>query len=154
MSKTAIKTGETVETIELPTFDPSIATDQLRTIAEQGVEQSKEAYAKLKTGAEDAQKAIESTFETAKSVGSELSLKTIAAMRANAEANFSHLEALLAVKSLSELVELQTAFMRKRVEMSVEQAKELQALTSKATSEVSKPVKDAFDKALKDLKVA
>jgi phasin len=154
MSKTAMKSGETVETIEFPAFDPSIATDQLRTIAEQGVEQSKEAYAKLKSGAEDAQKAIETTFETAKSVGSELSLKTIAAMRANAEANFSHLEALLAVKSLSELVELQTAFMRKRVEMSVEQAKELQALTSKATSEVSKPVKDAFDKALKDLKVA
>jgi phasin len=152
MSKTAIKTGETVETIEFPAFDPSKATDQLRSFAEQGVEQSKEAYAKLKVGAEDAQKAIESTFETAKSVGSELSLKTIAAFRANAEANFSHLEALVGVKSLSELVELQTAFVRKRVEMTVEQAKEFQALTSKATTEVSKPVKDAFEKAMKDLK--
>jgi phasin len=81
-------------------------------------------------------------------------LKTIAALRANAEANFSHLEALIGVKSLSELVELQTAFVRKRVEMSVEQAKEFQALTSKATSEVSKPVKVAFEKALKELKVA
>jgi phasin len=154
MSKTALKTGETVETIEFPAFDPAIATDQLRTFAEKGVEQSKEAYAKLKTGAEDAQKAIESTFETAKSVGNELSLKTIAALRANAEANFSHLEALLGVKSLSELIELQTAFMRKRVEMSVEQAKEFQAITTKATGEVTKPVKDAFEKALKDLKVA
>src|SRR5262245_57355381 len=154
MSKTALKTGEPVETSEFPAFDPSAATEQLRTIAEQGVEQSKEAYAKLKSGAEDAQKAIESTFETAKSAGSELSLKTIAALRANAEANFSHLEALLGVKSLSELVELQTAFVRKRVEMSVEQAKEFQALTTKATTEVSKPVKDAFEKAMKDLKVA
>ncbi|HET9538319.1 MAG: phasin [Mesorhizobium sp.] len=154
MSKTAIKTGETVETIEFPAFDPSKATDQLRSFAEQGVEQSKEAYTKLKVGAEDAQKAIESTFETAKSVGSELSLKTIAAFRANAEANFSHLEALVGVKSLSELVELQTAFVRKRVEMTVEQAKEFQALTTKATTEVGKPVKDAFEKALKDLKVA
>ena len=154
MSKTAIKTGETVETIEFPAFDPSKATDQLRSFAEQGVEQSKEAYAKLKVGAEDAQKAIESTFETAKSIGSELSLKTIAAFRANAEANFSHLEALVGVKSLSELVELQTAFVRKRVEMTVEQAKEFQALTTKATTEVGKQVKDAFEKALKDLKVA
>src|SRR5262245_494299 len=153
MSKTAIKTGET-ETTEFPAFDPTTATDQLRTIAEKGVEQSKEAYAKLKTGAEDAQKAIETTFETAKSVGNELSLKTIAALRANAEAHFSHLEALLGVKSISELLELKTAFMRKRVEMSVEQAKEFQALTTKATTEVTKPVKDAFEKALKDLKVA
>jgi phasin len=154
MSKTATKTGETIESIEFAAFDPSIATDQLRTIAEQGVEQSKEAYAKLKTGAEEAQKAMESTFETAKSVGSELSLKAISALRANAEANFSHLEALLGVKSLSEMVELQTSFVRKRVEMSVEQAKEFQALTTKATTEVSKPVKEAFEKAMKDIKVA
>ena len=154
MSKTAIKTGETVETIEFPAFDPSKATDQLRSFAEQGVEQSKEAYTKLKVGAEDAQKAIESTFETAKSVGSELSLKTIAAFRANAEANFSHLEALVGVKSLSELVELQTAFVRKQAEQTVEQCKELQAATTKAVEDVSKPIKSAFEKAVKDLKVA
>ncbi len=154
MSKTATKTGETVETIEFPAFDPSKATDQLRSFAEQGVEQSKEAYAKLKVGAEDAQKVVETAFETAKSVGNELSLKTIAALRANAEMNFSHLEALVGVKSLSELVELQTAFLRKRVEMTVEQAKEFQALTSMATTEVSKPVKEAFEKAMKDIKVA
>jgi phasin len=153
MSKTAVKTTET-ETVEFPAFDAGKATDQFREFAEKGVEQSKEAYAKLKAGAEETQKAIETTFETAKSVGSELSLKTIAALRANAEANFSHLEALVGVKSLSEFVELQTAFLRKRVEMAVEQTKELQSLTTKAATEVSKPVKDAFEKTLKELKVA
>lgn len=154
MTKTAVKTAEPIENIEFPTFDASKATDQLRTFAEKGVEQSKEAYAKLKAGAEETQKALESTFETAKSAGSELSLKTISALRANAEANFSHLEALVGVKSLSELVELQTAFLRKRVEMTVEQTKELQSLTTKAATDVSKPVKDAFEKAFKELKVA
>lgn len=154
MTKTAAKTTETIENIEFPAFDAGKATDQFRTFAEKGVEQSKEAYAKLKTGAEEAQKALESTFETAKSAGSELSLKTISALRANAEANFSHLEALVGVKSLSEFVELQTAFLRKRVEMTVEQTKELQSLTTKAATDVSKPVKDAFEKAFKELKVA
>ncbi len=153
MSKTATKT-EIAETTEFPTFDAGKATDQIREFAEKGVEQSKEAYAKLKAGAEETQKALETTFETAKSAGTELSLKTIAALRANAEVNFSHLEALVAVKSLSELVELQTAFLRKRVEMAVEQTKELQSLTTKAATDVSKPVKDAFEKAFKDLKVA
>lgn len=151
MSKTAAKT---TEAIEFPAFDTSKATDQLRSFAEKSVEQSKEAYDKLKTGAEEAQKAVESTFETARSAGAELSLKTISALRANAEANFSHLEALVGVKSLSEFVELQTAFLRKRVEMTVEQTKELQGLTSKAATDVSKPVKDAFEKAFKELKVA
>jgi phasin len=153
MSKTATKT-EVAETTEFPAFDAGKATDQIREFAEKGIEQSKEAYAKMKASGEETQKAIETTFETAKSAGTELSLKTIAALRANADANFSHLEALVAVKSLSELVELQTTFVRKRVEMAVEQTKELQSLTTKAATDVSKPVKDAFEKAFKELKVA
>ena len=143
-----------MKSVEFPAFDPSKSTDQLRAVAEKGVEQSKEALAKLQSGAEDTQKALKSTFETARSVGNELSLKMIAALRADAEADFSHLEALAGAKSLSEIIELQTTFLRKRVEMGVEQAKEFQALTTKAATDVSKPVKDAFEKALKDLKVA
>ena len=56
--------------IEFPSFDASKATDQFRAFAEKGVEQSKEVYAKVKAGAEDTQKALESTCETAKSAGS------------------------------------------------------------------------------------
>ncbi|UCI07248.1 phasin [Mesorhizobium sp. B1-1-8] len=153
MSKTTTKT-ETAENVEFPSFDASKTTDQMRAFAEKGVEQSKEAYAKLKTGAEETQKVLESTFETAKTVSSDLSLKTIAVMRANAEANFSHLEALIGAKTLSEVVELQTAFLRKRVEMAVEQAKELQTVASKAVEDVSKPAKTAFEKAMKDAKAA
>jgi phasin len=154
MSKTADKTIETIENTAFPAFDPSEATAQLRAVAEKGVEQSKEAISKLTTGAETTQKALESTFETAKTAGNELSLKTIAALRANAEASFSHLEALVAVKSPSEFVELQTAFLRKQIEKTVEQAKEFQGMTTKAAEDVSKPIKDVFEKAMKDLKVA
>jgi phasin len=154
MSKTEDKPGQTAETVEFPAFDPSKATDQLRAVAEKGVEQSKEALAKFQSGAEDTQKVLKSTFETAKSVGNELSLTTIAALRANAEADFSHLEALAGAKSVSEVFELQTTFLRKRVEMGVEQAKDFQTLTTKAATDVSKPVKDFLEKALKDLKAA
>ncbi|CDX16400.1 conserved hypothetical protein [Mesorhizobium sp. ORS 3324] len=151
MSKTADKPTETAE---FPTFDPDKATDQLRAVAEKGVEQSNEALAKFQSGAEDVRKALESTAETAKSVGNELSLKMIAAWRANAEADFSHAEALVRAKSLPEVFELQTTFLRKRVEMSAGQAKEFQELTTKAATDVSKPVKDAFEKVLQDLKAA
>ena len=125
MNKAATKTAET---IEFPTFDAEKATDQFRAFAEKGVEQSKEAYAKLKTGAESAQKAIESTLETAK--------------------------ALIGAKSLSEIIELQTSFMRKSVETAVEQAKDFQASSTKAVEEVSKPFKDVFEKSVKELKIA
>jgi phasin len=152
MTKT--KTAETFETVEFPSFDTSKATDQIRAFAERGVEQSKEAYAKLKTGAEETQKVLESTYETAKNVSGDLSLKTIAALRANAEAGFSHLESLVAAKSFSEVIELQTAYLRKRFEMTIEQTKDFQAVASKAAEDVSAPIKSAFEKAVKELKVA
>ena len=154
MAKFADKSAETLENVEFPTFDASKATDQFRAIAEKGVEQSKEAYDKIKTNAEEAQKAMESSFETAKAVSGDLSLKTISALRANTEAGFSHLEALVAAKSISEVIELQTSFLRKRVEMTVEQAKEMQAVSTRAAEDISKPVKAVFEKALKELKVA
>ena len=158
MPKIPAKTADVAETtvthVEFPSFDASKAADQVRAFAEKGIEQSKEAYAKLKNGAEETQKALESTFETVKSAGSDLSLKTIAALRSNSEATFAHLEALVGAKSLSEVVELQTAFVRKTVETAVEQAKELQAVSSKAAEDVSKPIKTAFEKSWKELKVA
>jgi phasin len=154
MAKTAEKAAETFGNVEFPTFDTSKATDQFRAFAEKGVEQSKEAYSKLKTNAEDTQKALESTFETAKTASNDLSLKTISAMRANAEAGFAHLEALVGAKSISEVIELQTSFLRKRVEITVEQAKDLQAVSTKAAEDVAKPIKAVFEKALSELKVA
>lgn len=151
MTKAAAKTAEN---IEFPTFDAEKTADQFRAFAEKGVEQSKEAYAKIKTGAENAQKAIESTLESARAAGSEFSLKSIAAARTNAEAGFAHLEALVAAKSLSEVIELQTAFLRKAVETAVEQGKDFQAASSKAAEDVSKPFKEAFESTVKELKIA
>lgn len=151
MTKAAAKTADT---IEFPTFDATKTADQFRAFAEKGAEQSKEAYAKIKSGAEAAQKAIETTFETARSAGSELSLKSIAVARTNAEAGFSHLEALSGAKSLSEVIELQTSFMRKSFETAMEQAKDLQATSTKAVEEVAKPFKEAFETSARELKFA
>jgi phasin len=151
MTKAAAKTAET---IEFPSFDAEKASDQFRAFTEKGVEQSKEAYAKMKSGAESAQKAMETSFETARAAGSELSLKSIALARSNAEAGFAHLEALVGAKSISEVIELQTAFLRKAAEMAVEQTKDFQTVSSKAAEDVAKPMKDVFEKSVKELKVA
>ncbi|MER8377626.1 phasin [Mesorhizobium sp. M0488] len=146
--------SQTAETNEFQAFDPSKAIDQFHAVAEKGVEQSKEVLAKFQFGADEIQKVLKSTLETARSVGNELSLATIAALRANAEADFSHLEALAGAKSLSAVIELQTTFLTKRVEMGAEQAKDFRALTTKAVTDISKPVKDVFEKRLRDLKAA
>ncbi|MCB1426156.1 MAG: phasin [Zhengella sp.] len=148
------KAAKTAETVEFPAFDATKATDQVRAFAEKGVEQTQEAYAKMKANAEEAQKMVEDSMETVKGAVNTVSLKTIAAMRANAEAGFSHMEALLGVKSLSDFVEMQTAFVRKQTEMATEQAKDMQAATTKAAEEMAKPAKTAFEKAVKDFKAA
>jgi len=147
-------TANTAETIEFPTFDAARTTEQFRAFTKQSVEQSKEAYAKFKSGVETAQKAFESTFETARNAGTEISLKSIAAARANTEAGFSHLEALAKARTFSEIIELQTSYFRKAAESVAEQAKEFQSLTQKAAADVSKPMKDAFDTTLAELKFA
>lgn len=141
------------ETIENAAFEAPKA-DQFRAFAEKGIEQSKEAYARLKNGAETTQKALESSLDAAKAASGELSLKTIAAMRANSDAAFSHVEALVRAKSLAEVIELQTSFVRKRFEAAVEQGKDFQASANKAAEDVARPVRDVFSSALKELKVA
>jgi phasin len=151
MSKTAAKI---IENVEFPTFDAAKATDQFRAFTEKGVEQSKEAYAKMKSGAETTQKAMEATFETAKSAGTDLTLKSIAAARTNAELGFAHMEKLLAAKSVSELIELQTAFMRQSVETAVAQAKDMQAAAAKAAEDVARPMKSVMESSVKEFKLA
>ena len=154
MSKVSTKPAPEAGAQEYPSFDAAKTVDQFRALAEKGVEQSREAYAKLKAGAEDAQKTIETTFETAKAAGTDLSLKAIAVFRANAETDLSHLEALVGVKSLSEFIELQTSYLRKRFELAVQQTKEMQGAGTKAAEEIAKPVKGAFEKAFKGIKAA
>jgi len=135
-------------------FDPAKLTESYREFAEKGMVQSKEAYAKLKDAAEDATKTVEQTLESAQAGSVELSLKAIDTVRTNADNSLSHAEALLGVKSVAELFELQSAFFRSQAEAAVEQAKELQEAARKVAEDVSKPGKAAYEKAAKNIKAA
>ena len=145
---------KTAETIEFPSFDTTAAADQFRAFTEKGVEQTKEAYSKFKAGAEEAQKVVESTFDSMKATGTDMSLKSIAAARAHADATFSHMEALVGVRSISEFVGLQTAYLRQMAESATTQAKDFQAASTKAFEDMTKPAKSAFERAMKDMNVA
>lgn len=148
------KTATSAEMFEFPTFDVAKITDGYREFADKSVNQTKEAYAKVKTVAEDATKAIESTLESAQSGTVELSLKAIEATRGNVEHSLSHMEALLGVKSVAQMIELQTSFFRKQAEMMVDQAKVMQEAARKVAEDVSKPVKTVAEKAMSEFKAA
>ncbi|WP_117190895.1 phasin [Rhizobium terrae] len=135
-------------------FDPSKFTESFRELAEKGAAQSREAYAKMKTAAEEATKTVESTMQSAQAGSVELGLKAIDALRTNADVSLNHMEALLGVKSISELLELQTAFIRKQAEVTVEQAKGMQEAARKLAEDIAKPGKEAADKAMATFKAA
>ena len=147
----AKKTNE--DAFAMNAFDASKLTENFRDMAEKSTEKSKEAFGKIKDVAEDATKTVEATFQSAQNGSVELGLKTIDAVRSNVEASLSHMEALLAVKSPSELFELQSAFFRKQAEVAVAQAKSLQETTRKIAESVIKPGKDAAEKAFSGFKL-
>jgi phasin len=135
-------------------FDPAKMTDSLRDFAEKGASQSREAFTKMKTAAEDATKTVEATMQTAQAGTVELGLKAIDAMRTNADLSLTHMEALLGVKSIAELIELQTGFVRKQAETTVEQAKAMQEAARKLAEDVSKPGREAAEKVMTTFKPA
>jgi phasin len=151
MSEAAPKLSDTVE---FPTFDAQPAADQFRAFAEKSIEQSKDAFSRFKAGAEGTQKALEASYENAKAVSSELSLKSLSAMRANTELTFSHLEALMGVKSISDFVEVQSAFMRRQYELAMNQARDMQTASSKGAEDLARPMKEVVERAWTELKVA
>lgn len=145
-------TKKTDDVFSIASIDPSKISESFRDFAEKGAAQTKEAYAKMKEAAEDATKTVEATLESAQAGSVELGLKAIDALRTNAENSLSHMEALLGVKSVAELFELQTAFLRKQAEVAVEQAKSLQETSKKVAEKVSAPGKSAAEKAMKAFK--
>ena len=93
-------TKKTDDAFSFASFDPAKVTESFRDFAEKGAAQSKEAYSKMKTAAEEAKKTVEATLESAQTGSVELGLKAIDALRTNAENSLSHMEALLGVKSV------------------------------------------------------
>ncbi|TIV46771.1 MAG: hypothetical protein E5V96_06135 [Mesorhizobium sp.] len=93
MSKITGK-SEMIENVEFSPVDPSKVAERVRAVADQSVEQSKEIFSKLSS---DAETAVKSTVEMARTTSNELLVRTLTALQANTEAGFTHLEALVAV---------------------------------------------------------
>jgi phasin len=131
---------------EMPKFDmPNVEVPAaFREMAEKGVAQAKEGYEKMKTAAEDATELLEETYATASKGCSGYGLKVIETARANSNATFDLFGEVLSAKSVSEVVELYTAFVRKQFETVSTQAKELADHAQKVATETVEPIKESF----------
>jgi phasin len=136
---------------EVPSFDmPKMEVPAaFREFAEKGVAQSKEAYEKFKATAEENTQMLETVYTTASKGASDYGLKTIEIARANTSAMFDFMEAMFAVKSPSEFVELSTKHARSQFETLSGQGKELAGLAQKVATETAEPIKSGVSKAMK-----
>jgi phasin len=120
-----------------------------RTALERSVAESRAAFAKAKTVADEAASACEVSFAAAKDGALAINAKGFEALRANADANFDFLRAVWAARSLTDVIALQTEFVRKQVETFTSQTKDLGALTQKAVVDAVEPFKEQVAKSFK-----
>jgi phasin len=120
-----------------------------RTALEKGVVESRAAFAKAKSAADETANAFEVSFAAAKDGALAINAKALEAMRANADANFDFWKAMFSVKSLPDLLTLQTEFARKQVETITSQAKDFGAMAQKAMADAVEPIKEQAARSFK-----
>jgi len=135
--------------IEMPKFDlPNMEMPEaFREMAEKGVAQARDTYAKAKLASEEAADLFENTFASVAKGVTGYNLKLIDIARANTRAAFDYAHELLGVKSPSEFIELSTAQMRKQFEIAAAQNKDLRALAQQVATEAAEPIKTGVSKA-------
>ena len=135
---------------EMPKFDlPNMEMPEaFRGMAEQGVAHAKDACAKAKVASDQTADLLQNTYATVAKGATEYNLKLIEIGRTNTRLAFDYAHELLGVRSLSELVELSSAQMRKQFDIVSAQNKELCALAQEVATEAAQPIKTGVSKAL------
>ena len=141
----------TTPNFELPKFDmPKVEMPEaFRDISEKGVQQAKDAYARMKGAAEEATDLAEDTYATATKGAAEYNLKALEALRINMNATFDYTREFLGAKTAAEAVELSTTHLRKQFETLAAQSKDLSALAQKVATETAEPIKAGVTKSFK-----
>jgi phasin len=134
---------------EMPKFDlPNVEMPAaFREMAEKGVQQTKDSYAKAKVASEEAADLLENTYEAAIKRATDYNRKLFAIARTNTRAAFESIHELLGAKSPSEFIELSTAQMRKQFEIVSTQNKELCALAQEMATEAGGTIRTGVSKA-------
>jgi len=125
---------------------PFQAPEQMRALAEKGLSQARDSYAKFKDAAESHNGTIEAVFGSLGKGASEYSAKLLEFMQTNTTSAFDFAQELVAVKTLPEAGELWTGYTRKQFETLTAQAKELAELTRKIATDTAEPIKAGASK--------
>lgn len=121
--------------------------EEAQKLLKDGIEKTKEAYAKAASAIGTASKQYENVVATAQSGTQKLSEKAVANFNANSEAFFAYANALAGCGSPADAVEVQSKFVADQFERLNQQTKEYFELSSEVTTKVIEKVADAAKKA-------
>ena len=125
---------------------PFEVPESMRALAEKGVSQARDSYAKFKDAAESQNSTIEAVFTSASKGTSAYSAKLMEFMKANTTSALDFAQELLGVKTPAEALELWTTHAKKQYETFTAQAKELSELGQKVANETVEPIKASASK--------
>jgi phasin len=118
-------------------------------LAEKSASQAKETCEKMKNATEEMTDGFKHSYTTAVKGAADYGVRLIEAARTNTNTALDYAIDVLAAKSLSEVVELSTAHLRKQFGALTEQSNELTAIAQKVANETAEPMKDGMTRAFK-----
>ena len=140
---------EPAKAFEAPVASLTELQGNLRSVVEKGLSETRAAYSKAKTAADETANALESSYAAAKAGVVAINAKALEALRANVDANFDFVKSAFAVKNVADYVALQGEFTRKQIDAITDQTKEIGALAQKLAAETAEPIKEQVAKTFK-----
>ena len=135
-----------------PVADP--VPEAVRSLAEQGVAQSREAYGQAKDAMEEAVEVLERTFDEAGQGAIALNRKVIDIAQTNLNSGFDLAKSLASARTMAEVMELQVNYMRRQFEQLAAQAEEIRTLTSQVAADSAEPITAHVSKSMAGFKLA
>jgi phasin len=146
--ETLRKAAKEFESFKLDTTVP----ESVRALAEKTVNQSREAYERGKDALEEAIDSLERSFDAAGQGATAFNRKLIDLAQRNLNSAFDLAKSLAGAKNLAEIVELQSAFIRKQFDVFAGQANEIRALSTKIAADTTEPIKSQVSRSFDQLR--
>lgn len=124
------------------------ATEAVRSVAEQSLDQVRSAFARSQEASMSFARGFEASGHVVQSGLKEMQVRVADALEAEAHAAFGYFRAMTQIRTLSDLIDLQSSQMRKQFERSFDEARELSSLANAVATKASEPVRKAMTHAL------
>jgi len=122
--------------------------EAVRTVAEQTVTQSREAYENAKDAMEEAVEVLEKSIDHAGQGAAAINRKVIDMTQTNLNTGFDLAKDLAGAKNVAEIMELQSAFVRKQFESLAAQAEEIRTLSTQIATDTANPLKEHVSRSI------